>query len=230
VDSNHRSPPEIVVDPSGSRRDHRAKYGCLSARPRVRCLCPQHLLPKSVFDRPGSDRWNLASTTFPDAGPMVRIRFPPAVSLLRDESAKCSGSNRLDPPSAFSVCMPPSIIPSTINAISSHDQPADLPCRGGERMAECSCRSVNAHSVSSSCCPAQVNLTTPGAVMKRTFAADFYILITSSSQLVEHRLCVFEIGRVEAFGEPAIDWRQEVAGFGAPALLAPQPGDAHGGA
>ena len=77
-------PPEIVVDPSGSRRDHRAKYGCLSARPRVRCLCPpgknQHLLPKSVFDRPGSDRWNLASTTFPDAGPMVRIRFPPADS------------------------------------------------------------------------------------------------------------------------------------------------------
>src|SRR5207248_9282146 len=66
--------PEIVVDPSGSRRDHRAKYGCLSARPRVRCHCPrgktQHLLPKSVFDRPGSDRWNLASTTFPDAGPI----------------------------------------------------------------------------------------------------------------------------------------------------------------
>jgi hypothetical protein len=50
------------VDTSGSRRDHSAKYGCLSARPRVRCLCPpgktQHLLPKSVFDRPGSDRWN----------------------------------------------------------------------------------------------------------------------------------------------------------------------------
>ena len=43
----------------------RSKYGCLSARPRVRCLCPpgttQHLLPKSVFDRPGSDCWNLAS-------------------------------------------------------------------------------------------------------------------------------------------------------------------------
>src|SRR5438552_16358318 len=64
-----------------------AKYGCLSARPRVRCLCPpgktQHLLPKSVFDRPGFDRWNLASTTFADAGPMVRIRFPPAWSLVR---------------------------------------------------------------------------------------------------------------------------------------------------
>src|SRR6266436_5237480 len=81
-------PPEIVVDPSGSRRDHRAKYGCLAARPRVRCLCPpgktHHLLSKSVFDRPGSDRWNLASTTFPDAGPMVRIRFPPAKSPLRN--------------------------------------------------------------------------------------------------------------------------------------------------
>ena len=31
-------------------------------------------------------------------------------------------------------------------------------------MAECSCRSVNAHSASSFCCPTQVNLTTPGSV------------------------------------------------------------------
>src|SRR5439155_22899408 len=69
------------------RRDHRAKYGCLSARPRVRCFCPpgktQHLLPKSGFDRPRTDRWNLASTTFPDAGPMVRIRFPPDCEPVR---------------------------------------------------------------------------------------------------------------------------------------------------
>src|SRR5882757_5274186 len=72
-------PPETVVDPSGSRKDHRAKYGCLSARPRFDVSALQgRLLSKSVFDRPGSDRWNLASTTFPDAGPMVRIRFPPA--------------------------------------------------------------------------------------------------------------------------------------------------------
>src|SRR4029077_15240502 len=40
-------PPEIVVDPSGCRRDHRAKYGCLSARPRVRCLCPPGRLSTS---------------------------------------------------------------------------------------------------------------------------------------------------------------------------------------
>jgi hypothetical protein len=44
-----------------------------------------------VFDRPGSDRWNLASTAFPDAGPMVRIRFPPAESQaksMRERSAR----------------------------------------------------------------------------------------------------------------------------------------------
>ena len=51
----------------------------------------QHLLPKSVFDRPGSDRGNLASTTFPDAGPMVRIRYPPAESPSLSPSC-CRGS------------------------------------------------------------------------------------------------------------------------------------------
>ena len=74
VDSNHRSPSEIVVDPSGSRRDHRAKY------------CPpgktQHLLPNSVFDRPGSDRWNLASTTFPDAGTDASNPVPSSGEML----------------------------------------------------------------------------------------------------------------------------------------------------
>src|SRR5467141_5313109 len=42
-------PPEIVVDPSGSRREHRAKYGCLSARPRLRCLCPPAGSPALFF-------------------------------------------------------------------------------------------------------------------------------------------------------------------------------------
>src|SRR5438105_2901307 len=53
----------------------------------------QHLLPKSVFDRPGSDRWNLASTNFPDVGPMVRIHFPPALSPLR---TSFSGGKRVE--------------------------------------------------------------------------------------------------------------------------------------
>jgi hypothetical protein len=56
------------------------------------------------------------------------------------------------------------------------------------------------------------------------------MISADSRQFVEQRLGVFQIGGVETLGEPAIDPRQEVAGFGAPALLAPQPGDAHGGA
>src|SRR6516162_753838 len=50
--------------------------------------------------------------------------------------------------------------------------------------------------------------------------------ITSSQQ----RLCLFEIGHVEALGEPAVDWREKVAGFLASTLLSPQPGEARGGA
>ena len=56
------------------------------------------------------------------------------------------------------------------------------------------------------------------------------MLITSSSQFVEQRFCLFEVGGVEAFGEPAVDRREQVAGLGAAALLAAQPGEAHGGA
>jgi hypothetical protein len=44
--------------------------------------------------------------------------------------------------------------------------------------------------------------------------------VAGSRQFVEQRLCLFEIGRVEAFGEPAVDRREEVSGFGAAALVA----------
>jgi hypothetical protein len=73
-------PPEIVVDPSGSRRDHRAnlrrdrEFDVSALQGRLSTSF------QSQCSTPGSDRWNLASTTFPDAGPMVRIRFPPAGS------------------------------------------------------------------------------------------------------------------------------------------------------
>ena len=55
-------------------------------------------------------------------------------------------------------------------------------------------------------------------------------LTTSSSQLVEQRLGILQIGGVEALGEPAVDRRQQLARLGGLALVAPQPGEAGGGA
>src|SRR4029077_1723061 len=84
VDSNHRSPAR---DCRRSERFAQRSWGevRMSFGETGGAMSPPSredsaFLPKSVFDRPGSDRWNLASTTFPDAGPMVRIRFPPAES------------------------------------------------------------------------------------------------------------------------------------------------------
>src|SRR5215471_14158958 len=48
-----------------------------------------------------------------------------------------------------------------------------------------------------------------------------------SRQRIEQRPRLFEIGRVEALGEPAVDRREKVAGFGVPLLIAVEPGKAH---
>jgi hypothetical protein len=50
-----------------------------------------------------------------------------------------------------------------------------------------------------------------------------------SLEFVEQRLCFFQVGCIEAFGEPAIDRREQVAGFGAAALVAAQPAEAWSG-
>ena len=49
-------------------------------------------------------------------------------------------------------------------------------------------------------------------------------------QLVEQPLRVFQVGGVEALGEPSVDGCEQVAGLALPALLAPQPGEACSGA
>ena len=43
-------------------------------------------------------------------------------------------------------------------------------------------------------------------------------------QLVEQGLCLFQVARVEAFAEPAVDRREKLAGLLPFALIAPQPG------
>src|SRR5215469_2241930 len=51
-----------------------------------------------------------------------------------------------------------------------------------------------------------------------------------SPQLLKQRLRLLQIRRVEAFAEPAVDRREEIAGFGTAALVAVEPCEAHGGA
>jgi transposase-like protein len=48
---------------------------------------------------------------------IIALKTP--IKLCGDESARCSGSSRLDPPSAFSMSIPLYTTPSTINDISS---------------------------------------------------------------------------------------------------------------
>src|SRR6516165_6819346 len=45
---------------------------------------------------------------------------------------------------------------------------------------------------------------------------------TDSRQFVQQRLCLFEIRHIEAFGEPAVDGCEQIAGLGAAALVAAQ--------
>src|SRR5262249_23267143 len=48
---------------------------------------------------------------------------------------------------------------------------------------------------------------------------------TGSGQVIEERLGLLQVKRVEAFGEPAIDGREQVASLGALALIAPEAGE-----
>ena len=50
-----------------------------------------------------------------------------------------------------------------------------------------------------------------------------------ATEFVKQSLCFFQIGRVEAFSEPAVDRREEIAGFAAAALVAAEPGEARSG-
>jgi len=50
----------------------------------------------------------------------------------------------------------------------------------------------------------------------------------ASRQLIEERLGVLQDRCVESFGEPAVDRREKIMGFGALALITPEAGEAGG--
>src|SRR6185369_8690018 len=56
------------------------------------------------------------------------------------------------------------------------------------------------------------------------------VAVRSTSQLFQQCLRVDEVLCVEAFGEPGVDRGEQVARFGALALIAPQAGEARRGA
>src|SRR5947199_688388 len=56
-----------------------------------------------------------------------------------------------------------------------------------------------------------------------------WLVYAGSPEFPQQRLRLLQIGRVEPLGEPAVDRGQEVAGFGAAALVMKQPGEAHTG-
>src|SRR5690242_7365265 len=64
-----------------------------------------------------------------------------------------------------------------------------------------------------------------GLTRKRSFvAARVPVIPTSGSrQFIEKRLRFFEIARLETFGEPAVDRREEIPGIGVAALVAAEP-------
>ena len=50
---------------------------------------------------------------------------------------------------------------------------------------------------------------------------------SGSGQLIKQRIGVLQNRRVEALGEPAVDWRKKVAALSVMALVPTEPGKAH---
>jgi hypothetical protein len=70
-----------------------------------------------------------------------------------------------------------------------------------------------------------------GSARNQTFTPKFCTRRPPGSpQLVEQRLCLFEVGRIETLGEPVVDRCEKVMGVGAATLVAAEPGEARGGA
>src|SRR3984893_12058288 len=89
-------------------------------------------------------------------------------------------------------------------------------------------RLVTAHTLKSHSWPTPVyGRAVQGADIRAGFR---HTPIAGSRQLVEQRLCLFEILCVETLGEPAVDRCEQAARLGALALVAPPPPEARRGA
>jgi len=104
-----------------SRRDSRAALRLMRKLLRKQGFVPKLLVTDKLRSY-GSAFRQLQLTCPHEQGSGRTIAPRTRISLYGDESARCSGSNRLDLPSASSTCMPRSTTPSTFNAISSRDQ------------------------------------------------------------------------------------------------------------
>jgi hypothetical protein len=90
-------------------------------------------------------------------------------------------------------------------------------------------RSVNGRKGISLFFAGTYRLTT-GAMPIRVQSSTPLDITGASLQRVEQRLGLTQIRCVEALGEPAVDWGEQVASLGALALIAPQTGKAGCGA
>ena len=70
---------------------------------------------------------------------------------------------------------------------------------------------------------AVINITTNPLLFRGLFQPG------PSAQLGEQSGRLFQIGGIEALGEPSVNWREQIARLGPPALFAPQPGETRRG-
>jgi transposase-like protein len=104
------------------RRDTRAALRLMRKLLKKLGFAPK-LLVTDKLGSYGSAFRKLGLTCPHEQGLRKNNRAETPIKLCGDESARCSGSSRLDPPSVFSTSIPPSTTPSTINDISSLGRP-----------------------------------------------------------------------------------------------------------